>query len=138
MVVVSTFTIELGAVSGNLNICIPYSMLESIRDILQRSGEKSEPVEPDRHWMRMLSKQVQSAEVELVAELVNVSVTVKQLMTMTVGDIISVDMPPLVTAQVDGVPIFDCRYGALNGQYAIRIESVLTPDRDAIAGEQYA
>lgn len=138
MVVVSTFTIELGAVSGNLNICIPYSMLEPIRDILQRSGEKSEAVEPDRHWMRMLSKQVQSAEVELVAELVNVSVTVKQLMTMTVGDIISVDMPPLVTAQVDGVPIFDCRYGALNGQYAIRIESVLTPDREAIAGEHYA
>jgi flagellar motor switch protein FliM len=138
MVVVSSFTIELGAVSGTLHVCIPYGALEPIRPVLQGAGEKSDVLEPDRHWMRMLSRQVQSAEVELVAELVNVSVTVKQLMTMTVGDIISVDMPPLVTAQVDGVPIFDCRYGALNGQYAIRIESVLTPDRDSVAGEQYA
>jgi flagellar motor switch protein FliM len=138
IVVVSSFTIELGAVSGTLHVCIPYASLEPIRDIIHGSGEKSAALEPDRNWMRMLSRQVQSAEVELVADLVHVSVTVKQLMTMTVGDIISVDMPALVTAQVDGVPIFDCRYGALNGQYAIRIESVLTPDRDSIAGEQYA
>jgi flagellar motor switch protein FliM len=81
---------------------------------------------------------VQAAEVDLTANLVNVSVTVKQLLSMTVGDVLSVDMPPLVTAHVDGVPIFDCRYGVLNGQYAIRIENVLTPEPDSTAGAQHA
>jgi flagellar motor switch protein FliM len=138
MVVVSSFTITLGAVSGALHVCVPYAMFEPIRDIIHGSGAKPDVIEPDRHWLRMLSKQVQTAEVDLVADLVNVSVTVRQLMTMSVGDILSVDMPQLVTAQVDGVPIFDCRFGALNGQYAIRIESVLTPERENVAGEQYA
>jgi flagellar motor switch protein FliM len=137
-VVVSSFTMTLGAVSGTLHVCMPYTMLEPIRALIHGSGTKTEIVEPDRRWLRVLSKQVQTAEVDLVTDLVNVAVTVRQLMTMSVGDILSVEMPQLVTAQVDGVPIFDCRYGALNGQYAIRIESVLTPEREDLAGEQYA
>src|SRR5690554_7548168 len=36
IVVVSTFHIELGAAGGQLNICLPYSMIEPLRDLLTR------------------------------------------------------------------------------------------------------
>src|SRR5450432_2037503 len=136
--VAMTFTVGSGAGTGAFHVCIPYTTLEPIRDLIHGDGETDEPLEPDRRWLRTLSKQVQAAEVELVADLVTLPVTVKQLLSMTVGDILSVEMPEIVTAQVDGVPIFDCRFGTINGQYALRIASVLTPEREPVTGEQYA
>jgi len=137
-VIAMTFTVESGAGSGAFHICIPYTVLEPIRDLIHGDGETNDKSAPDRRWLRTLSRQVQAAEVELVADLVTVPVTVKELLSMAVGDILSVEIPETVTAQVDGVPIFDCRFGTLNGQYALRIASVLTPEREPTAGEQHA
>ena len=36
VVVVSSFHIEFGATGGDLNICLPYSMIEPVRDLLTR------------------------------------------------------------------------------------------------------
>jgi flagellar motor switch protein FliM len=32
----------------------------------------------------------------------------------------------MVQAKVDGVPVMDCTYGKFNGQYALRVEKLLT------------
>jgi flagellar motor switch protein FliM len=138
MVITMTFTIESGSASGAFHICIPYTTLEPIRDLLHGNGERKEAPSPDEHWMRTLGKQVQATEVELVAELVKAPVTVAQVLSMAVGDILSVEIPETVQAEVDGVPIFNCRYGTLNGQYALRIASTITHDRDSAAGEHHA
>ena len=137
IVVVTTFNIELGAGGGAFHICVPYATLEPIRDLIY-SSMQGDHMEPDRRWVRMLSKQVQSAEVDLTANLVSLTLTVDQLLKVKVGDVLSADIPKTVTAQVDGVPIFDARYGALNGQYAIMIERVLTPQDENSAGEHHA
>ena len=99
----TTFNIELGAGGGAFHICIPYAALEPIRDLLYRTMQ-GDHTEPDRRWIRMLSKQVQSAEVDLVANLANISLTLNQLLNMKIGDVLAADIPPTVTAQVDGVP----------------------------------
>ena len=44
---------------------------------------------------------------------------------MQVGDVISAGYPELITANVDGVPVMECRYGVFNGQYALRMEKML-------------
>ena len=129
IVVATTFNIDFGAGGGAFHICIPYSALEPIRDLIY-STMQGDHTEPDRRWVRMLSKQVQVAEVELSATLLETSVTVKQLMQLKVGDVIAVDVPPTINATVDGVPIFECSYGARNGQYAIRIERPLRNSAD--------
>src|SRR5437667_2570878 len=137
IVVVTTFNIELGAGGGAFHICVPYATLEPIRDLIY-SSMQGDHMEPDRRWVRMLSKQVQSAEVDLTANLVSLTLTVDQLLKVKVGDVLSADIPKTVTAQVDGVPIFEARYGATNGQYAIMIERVLTPQDENSAGEHHA
>jgi flagellar motor switch protein FliM len=137
VVVAMKFTIGSGIGNGAFHICIPYSALDPIRDLVQGTGQTKERVEPDQRWLGLLSREVQSAEVELVADLITVPVTVKQLLGMTVGDILSVNISDIVTARVDGVPIFDCRFGTLNGQYALRIASVLTPEREPLMGANH-
>jgi flagellar motor switch protein FliM len=124
VVVVSSFKIELGDSGGALHICIPYSTLEPIRDVLY-STMQGDHFEPDRRWLRMLKQQVQLADVELVAKLANVRVTIQQLLNMKVGDVLSVDMPNRLEASVDGVPIFECEYGTSSGQYAVKVGRVL-------------
>jgi len=138
VVVTTTFTISCGTASGAFHICIPYTTLEPIRHVIHGTGDMSERPVQDRRWLRTLSRQVQAAEVDLVANLVTLPLTVKELLSMSVGDILSVDIPEMVTAEVDGVPVFDCRFGTLNGQYALRIATVLTPEQDTFPGEQLA
>jgi flagellar motor switch protein FliM len=132
IVVATTFNIDFGAGGGAFHICVPYASLEPIRDVIY-STMQGDHTEPDKRWIRMLSKQVQAAEVELSARLVETPVTVQQLINLKVGDVIGVDIPPTVQATIDGVPIFECTYGARNGQYAIRIERALRASADDIA-----
>ena len=137
VVVVSTFKLELGSGGGLFHFCIPYSTLEPIRDLIY-SPMRGDQSEPDRRWVTMLSRQVQAAEVELVAPLGSSQLRLKDLVNLKPGDVLPVDIAELVRAEVDGVPIMECKYGVLNGQYALRVERMLVPDSDAIPGGTHA
>ena len=125
IVVCTSFTLEIGETSGTVHICIPYAALEPIRDILY-SSIQGDSAEPDRRWVKLLQQQIQSAEVEVVAELAKAPATVEQLLSFKPGDFIELDLNQLLEAKVDGVPIFECYYGTSNGKYALRVEKLLT------------
>ncbi len=124
VVVVCTFNIELGAGGGDFHVCMPYSMIEPIRDLLT-STMQADRAEADERWVSQLTLQVQDALVELVADLGRAPVTLGQILDLKVGDVISLDLPEAVVAQVDGVPLFECEYGQKNGQYALKVGRVL-------------
>jgi flagellar motor switch protein FliM len=125
IVVCTSFTLEIGETSGTVHFCIPYSTLEPIRDILY-SSIQGDSAEPDRRWVKLLQQQIQSAEVEVVAELAKAPATVEQLLSFKPGDFVELDLNQLLEAKVDGVPIFECYYGTSNGKYALRVEKLLT------------
>jgi len=131
IVVTSTFNIELGAGGGTFHVCVPYSTLEPIRDLLY-SSMQGDQAEPDKRWVNMLKKQVQLAEVDLVAQLAKTQLTIGDIMELRVGDVIPLDIEPLVEARVDNVPVFECTYGSSNGQYALKIEKPLAVEQDEI------
>lgn len=137
-VVVSTvFTIEIGESVGSVRVCIPYANVEPIRDVL-RSNNQGEAPGADKRWISLLSDQIQSAEVELVAELAKAPATVEQLLAMKVGDFIELDLGKTIKAHVDGVPVLEAGYGTSGGHYAIRIERVLTNQQVSWIGDQNA
>ncbi|MDR3482755.1 MAG: flagellar motor switch protein FliM [Burkholderiaceae bacterium] len=125
VVVATTFTIELGPVSGEMHFCTPYSMIEPIRDILT-SSLQGETLEMDKRWIRLMTQQIQTAEVEIIVDLGVAKSTLGKILNMKVGDVIPLAVPPLVEAKVDGVPVMECTYGKLNGQYALKVEKLLT------------
>lgn len=132
VVVSTTFTIELGPVSGEMHFCTPYSMIEPIRDILT-SSLQGETLEMDKRWIRLMTQQIQTAEVELVANMGTARATLGDILNMKAGDVIPISVPPMVAAEVDGVPVMECSYGKFNGQYALRVEKLLTHSSNEFA-----
>jgi flagellar motor switch protein FliM len=135
IVVATSFTLEIGETSGSVHFCLPYSTLEPIRDVLY-STIQGDAAEPDRRWVNLLKSQIQSAEVELVAELGTAPATVEQLLSFKPGDFIELDLEPMIQAKVDGVPVFDAHYGTSNNRYAIKIDRMITSSQLGWLGEQ--
>ncbi len=74
-----------------------------------------------------------------MATLGHADIPIGQLINMKVGDVVMIDIPDTVVATVDNVPVFDCKFGTLNGQYAIKVNRVLTvPQRDNLLEEDHA
>ncbi len=125
VVIVTTFDIELGGNGGAFHVCMPYSMLEPVKDLLY-STMQGDHLAVDKRWLQLLSKQVQSASVELIATLGQTMVTLEKVLKMREGDVIPLTVDENITAAVDGVPMMECKYGVFNNQYALKIEKMLT------------
>jgi len=136
IVVATSFTLEIGDTSGTIHFCIPYSTLEPIRDVLY-STVQGDSHEPDRRWVNLMKSQIQSAEVELVAELAQAPATVEQLLSFKPGDFIELDLQKAIEVKVVGVPVFECHYGTSNGKYALKIERTLTGSNMTWLGDSH-
>ncbi len=136
IVVSSTFTLEIGDLTGSLHVCIPYSTLEPIRDVLY-SSVQGDAIEVDKRWVKVLGHEIQAAEVNLVAELAKADATIEQLLAMKVGDFIELDRKPIIQAKVDGVPVFECQYGTHKGKYALKVERNLRSSTLNWIGDNY-
>jgi flagellar motor switch protein FliM len=135
IVVSTSFTLEIGDTSGTIHFCIPYATLEPIRDVLY-STVQGDGAEPDRRWVTLMKQQIQSAEVELVAELAQAPATVEQLLSFKVGDFIELDLHQAIQAKVVGVPVFEGQYGISNGRYALKVNQLLTSSDQGWLKEQ--
>ena len=136
IVVSSTFTLEIGDLTGSLHVCIPHSTLEPIRDVLY-SSVQGDAIEVDKRWVTVLGHEIQAAEVNLVAELAKADATIEQLLAMKVGDFIELDRKPIIQAKVDGVPVFECQYGTHKGKYALKVERNLRSSTLNWIGDNY-
>ena len=137
VVIASTFNIEMGSASGEMHFCFPYSMLEPIRDILS-SPLQGEVLGADKRWVKLMTQQVQAAEIEIVADLAKTRMQLGDVLNMKVGDVIPLNIAEAIEAQVDGVPVMLCKYGMFNGQYALRVEKLLRSNStEYIKGEPY-
>jgi flagellar motor switch protein FliM len=136
IVVATSFTLEIGDTSGTIHFCIPYATLEPIRDVLY-STIQGDAVEPDRRWVNLMTQQIQSAQVELIAELGHAPATVEQLLSFKPGDFIELDLKQAIQAKVSGVPVLDCHYGVSNGKYALKVDQLLTNSNPGWLGEPH-
>lgn len=136
IIVSTSFTLEIGDITGSLHICIPYSTLEPIRDVLY-STSQGDSMEVDRRWVRLLSNEIQLAEVELTAELASTRTTVEQLLAMKVGDFIALERERVIEARVDGVPVLEAEYGTHNGKYALKVTRLIRENNSTWHGDKH-
>lgn len=136
VVINTTFQIEFGPIGGALNVCIPYSMIEPIRDLL--SNPLQDEIEIDKRWVKQLSQQVQSAEVELRAHFLTLQSSIGQLLRLQAGDVLPVEIPDTIIGKVNGVPVMECGYGTSNNHYALRVEKMIHhQDSDSSKGKDH-
>jgi flagellar motor switch protein FliM len=136
IVIATSFQLEIGEITGSIHFCMPYATLEPIRDVLY-SSTQGDSIEVDRRWVHVLTREIQAAEVTLVAELARADATVEQLLAMKPGDFIELERQPRIEALVDGVPIFECQYGTHNSKYAIKIDRSLRSNDTNWLGERH-
>jgi flagellar motor switch protein FliM len=127
LVVASTFNMEIGNVKGAIHICLPYAALEPLRDALANPRPAGDSGPGDR-WIRLLTSNVQQAEVQLSAPLAHLRTPLAQLMKLKAGDVLPVEVPQKIRAEIEGVPILECRFGIANGRYALMVERIMSSD----------
>ncbi|MPZ46942.1 MAG: flagellar motor switch protein FliM [Betaproteobacteria bacterium] len=130
VVVVTTLNIEFGSAGGEMHICIPWTSLEPLRDVLY-SAMQADTHETDKRWFKQLQREVQNAEVELIVKLGHSAITLEQILNMQAGDVIGIDVPETMQAEVDGVPVLECRCGVSNGQYAVRVSRMISHSQES-------
>ncbi len=136
IVISTSFQLEIAEITGSIHFCMPYATMEPIRDVLY-SSTQGDSIEVDRRWVTVLTREIQAAEVTLVAELARADATVEELLAMKPGDFIELARQPRIEASVDGVPVFECQYGTHNAKYAIRIDKCLRGNDTNWLGERY-
>lgn len=136
IVISTSFQLEIAEITGSIHFCMPYATMEPIRDVLY-SSTQGDSIEVDRRWVNVLTREIQAAEVTLVAELARADATVEELLAMKPGDFIELERQPRIEASVDGVPVFECLYGTHNARYAIRVEKCLRGNDSNWLGERY-
>jgi flagellar motor switch protein FliM len=120
VVVVTSFHVDLESGGGDFHICMPYSMVEPIRELLD-AGVQSDRGERDERWERSLRDEILGARVELSSTLAEVQMKVKQLAALRKGDIIPFDMPEEVEVDAADVPIFKAKLGVSDGNYSLKV-----------------
>jgi len=120
IVVNTDFHLEVGNLASSFQICIPYAMIEPLRDLLTNplsDGNRDK----DGAFHRRMAGELRHSQVELVADFADLPSRISEVMSLTVGDILPLELPETVTARVDGVPVMECEYGSQHEQRALRV-----------------
>ncbi len=120
VVVVTSFHLDLESGNGDFHMCLPYSMLEPIRELLD-AGVHSDRGERDMRWERAIRDRVMEVDLELSSVLTEANLTVRQISKLKPGDIIPVELPDEVEVASGDVPVFKGKLGASDGNYAIQV-----------------
>ncbi|RLM27219.1 flagellar motor switch protein FliM [Brenneria alni] len=135
IVVTTPFQVEIGSLTGEFNICIPFAMIEPLRELLVNPPLENSQRE-DQSWRETLTKQVQHSELELIANFVDIPLRLSRILKLQPGDVLPIDKPERLIAHVDGVPVLTGQYGTLNGQYALRVEHLINPILNSLNDEE--
>ncbi|BAE75328.1 flagellar motor switch protein FliM [Sodalis glossinidius str. 'morsitans'] len=99
IMVTTPFHVEIGSLIGEFYICIPFSMIEPLRELL------ANPPLEDQSWRENLVRQIQHSELELVANFTDVSLQLSEILKLAPADVLNIEKPEHITAYVDGVPV---------------------------------
>jgi len=130
VVVVTSFHVDLESGGGEFHVCMPYAMVEPIRELLD-AGVQSDRGERDERWERSLRDQILNAQVELSSILTEATLSLGQVSHLEKGDIIPIEMPELVEVSAADVPVFRAKLGVFDGNYSLKITEWIETNRQA-------
>ena len=126
IVIVVTLGVELGNAVGDIHLCLPYAMLEPIRNRLQVSFQ-NEVAGVDKGWIKRFSNRLKDAPVNISVTLGETELSVEEFMHFAPGDVITLNKStaqPLI-ATVEGMPKFSGFPGTTKGRQSFQIQDIL-------------
>lgn len=118
------FHLRLNATDLTIDLCMPRRAIEILT---ADTPKENTPLDDSvKHaWGHSLQHNVYAAPVEAVAILSKTQMTVAQLLSLSIGQVIPIDLSDPVDLMVDGVTLMKGRYGVRSGHYALKVEDVL-------------
>jgi flagellar motor switch protein FliM len=121
-VVVARFTVEFAARSGRIDWLMPDATLSPIRAALAGDGG-AEPARKQEPWGPVLTNALKDAQLDTRAVLAQAQISLRELVSLTPGDIIPIEAPQQVTLLAGDVPLYRGRFGISQGHNALKILS---------------
>ena len=122
LVVLINYEMEMEFATGTISLCIPYSMLEPVREKLQ-AGFQSDTLEVDMVWANRFKENLMAAKVDILVELGRAEISAKEVVDLQKGDVILLDqfaVDPL-KIYVEGMLKFGGHPGVYKGNQAVKI-----------------
>jgi flagellar motor switch protein FliM len=123
--VVIVFAVKGSGFSGNLHLCIPYLMLEPIKEKL--SSKYLHGKNQEHTWIEQIEMLLQDTPVTIIAELGITTRSINDLLDLQVDDVLQLNTGPedLITLTVDHVPKYLGFPGIIKGNRAVEIATLL-------------
>lgn len=121
LVAVLDLSVELHGHFSHIFIALPYSMLEPLKETLQKSHwVDKEETESDNRWTGYLYDAMARSDVDIEVELATASIPIKDLLNLKIGDVVTLTMQDPLYLSSCGIPIAHCEQGTHNGHYAVK------------------
>jgi len=122
-VTLSQFNIELGNVGGWMKVCIPYSILETIKDFLISTPSR-EDIEMRQKWVEKIKENLSHVPIEIKAILGKKKISLKEFANLKEDNVILVDkyVDSPIEILIGDKPKFKGKMGILKGNKAVQIE----------------
>ena len=117
------FKVSFNGMACSLNFCLPKRAADLMTQSLSgKSSEGDTGVHPA--WDQSLQHKLYAAPVEAIAVLAKTEMTVAQLLSLSIGQVVPIELEEPVSLEVDGVSMMSGRYGVRNGRYALKVENL--------------
>lgn len=122
VVVLINYEMEMEFASGTISLCIPYSVLEPVREKLQ-AGFQSDTLEADPVWAGRFKENLMASYVDILVELGRAEISAKDVVELQKGDVVLLDqfaVDPL-NIYVEGMLKFGGFPGVYKGNQAVKV-----------------
>jgi flagellar motor switch protein FliM len=126
LVITFNFNIEIENVGGLITICVPFSNLDPIKEKLM-GDFRIEDTTKDPFWSKTIKGEVQNVPVELKVELGQTHLRGRDLLNISVGDVIPLNkfIADDLDVVVEGVTKFKGQPGTFHGSNSIQITKLV-------------
>jgi len=132
MMAIVTMNIHVGEVEGLMNVCIPYSCVETVIDKLNTKYWYSTiKAKDDGSYTEIIESLIDNAKIPVRAMLGRSLISVNDFMNLQIGDIIKLDTKTDDELEVytGNIKKFYALPGAASDSYAVRVTSVIREEQ---------
>ena len=136
-VVIIMLQIQMGGVSGAMNICIPGTLLSNIFEIIDKTKHlANKGARALLNSRDDLMENIRESKMDVMAQLGVAKLNLDDVYNLHVGDVIDLNKPQnsLISLYIEGQPWFNGQLGVYNKNVAVKIEDrILKPKTDDVA-----
>jgi flagellar motor switch protein FliM len=114
--------IEIEDFAGRLFFCIPYSMIEPVKEKLS-SGIHGDKLETDQRWSKIMTQALRETYVNMSAEMGRLTITFADIMKFEVGNVLNLGTSATdeLILKVEDLPKFKGHPGFSRGNQAMKL-----------------